>query len=394
MGYTSLDDIYNQITVNGKARLVDHNKSTAPLHTATAGWHLLAGLNGSGGAATYPGTDLLWANCDEFSGDGTTVFGIPNGGAVSPATKHVLSANVMITAAAGAPWVARLVDLQGYYRLSGANVTGTGSRALINENTVTASDSGGDLLLSYTNDFKMGTKVRFINSGGGLPGNLSADTDYWLIRQSSTTAKVATSYANYVAGTPKVAYSSAGTGTNKLWIQMRSPLGVGCEAALVVQAAPTGGGPNLTASAYDNTGVATPGTGTRAFQGTPTNGAAADAYATRITHSGSAAGRYGPFWPKQGGDTGIERINSFTLSGGSAYTGSGVLALCIIKPIDDVILELPLTNSPNRTDYVCQFPSLPKVEDGACLTWLLQSAGATTNGSPFTSSIKVGWAGS
>lgn len=384
MGFTSQDDLINQITVNGKYLRNDNFKTTAPVHTA-GGWHCLAGLGGSPNATTYPGTDLVWSNCDDFTGDGTTVFGIQHGGGVLSATKHILNVGASIVAAAGAPWQAKLVDLQGYYRLSGANVTGTGSRTLINSNTFTASSSSG-LLLTFTNDFKSGTKVRFTTTTT-LPTGLSLATDYWLIRVSATTARVATSYANYVAGTA-IAYTDAGTGTHTMTVQMpRYADGVGCEAFFVVQTQPTAGGPTLSASSYTNTA----GTAGRAFQGSVTLGATADAYATRILHSGNAAGRYGAFLPKQGGDTGIKSIESFTWSAGTAYTGTGVVALCVARPLLDI--ALPVTGMWSERDLVNQLPSLPRIYDGACLTWLLFGTGATTTASPFTSTIDVGWGG-
>jgi hypothetical protein len=384
MGFTSQDDLINQITVNGKYLRQDNFKTTAPVHTA-GGWHCLAGLGGSPNASTYPGTDLVWSSCDEFTGDGTTVLGIQHGGGVLSATKHILNVGASMVAAAGAPWQAKLVDLQGYYRLSTTNVTGTGSRAMVNSQTFTASSSSG-LLLTFASDFKSGTKVRFTTTTT-LPTGLSLATDYWLVRVSATTARVATSYANYVAGTV-VAYTDAGTGTHTMTIQMpRYADGVGCEAFFVVQTAPTAGGPNLTASSYTNTA----GTAGRAFQGSPTNGAAADAYATRILHSGNAAGRYGAFLPKQAGDTGIKSIESFTWSGGTAYTGSGVVALCIARPLLDI--ALPVTGMWSERDLVNQLPSMPRVYDGACLVWLLFGTGATTTASPFTSSIDFAYGG-
>lgn len=383
--YTSQDDLINQITSGKHYRADGLAKTTTPAHTA-GGFHCLAGLNGYPVPTTYPGTDLLWANCSEAAGDGTNIFGIPHGGIPGgTATKHILNYSKLMVAAAGAPWQAVLVDLQGYYRLSGANVTGTSGRTLINTNTFTA--DGGTDLITYANDWKTFTKVRFTNSGGALPAGLSAGTDYWLIRQSATTAQVATSYANAVAGT-FVDITGAGTGTHTLTIQMpRYQDGAGCSAFFVVQTAPTGGGPNLSASDYTNPA----GTTGRAFQGSPTMGAAADAYATRIIHSGNAAGRYGWALPLAGGDTGIARINSFTFSGGTAYTGSGVLALCIAKPLLSV--ALPVTGMPAERETINQFMSLPRVMDGACLTWLLFGTGATTNLSPFTGHLEFGWAG-
>lgn len=383
MGYTSIDDMVAQITA-GKYLRRDTAKLTAPAHTA-GGWHSTMGLAGNPVASTFPGTSLLWQNCDEFSGEGTNRLGIDTGGPPGgSATKHLLNVGASIVGAAGAPWQLKLVDLQGYYRLATTDVTGTGSRTLINTNTFTASSSSG-LLLTYTNDFASGTKVRFTTTTT-LPTGLSLATDYWLVRVSATTARVATSYANYIAGTV-IAFTDAGTGTHTLTIQMRYPNGVGCRAAFVVGTQPTAGGPNLTASSYTNSTL----TGGRAFTGSPTMGATADAYAGRIIHSGNAAGRYGPFLPLAGGDQGIASIQSFTFSTGTAYTGSGVLGLCIMRPLLD--LPVPVTGMWSERDLVNQLPSMPQVLDGACLVWLLFGTGATTAASPITSALDFGWGG-
>lgn len=385
MGFTSIDDMINQITSNGKRLRIDGlTKTTAAVHTA-GGWHLLNGLAGYPIAQTFPGTDLLFQNCCEYAGDGTNVVGPYHGGPVGPtATKHLLSIGAAMVAAAGAPWQAKLVDLQGYYRMSGANVTGTGSRTLINSDTFTASSSGG-LLLTYANDFNTFTKVRFTTTTT-LPTGLALATDYWLVRQSATTSKVATSIQNAIAGT-FIAFTDAGTGTHTLTIQMRSPNGAGVLPFFVVQTAPTAGGPTISASAYTNSS----GVGSRAFPSTPTMGAAADAYACRIIHSGNAAGRFGAFLPLMGTDAGVRKVDSFTWSGGTAYTGSGVIALCLARPIADLIL--PATGVWTERDLVNQLVSLPQIDDGACLGWMLFGTGATTTASPFMSVLEVGWGG-
>lgn len=379
MGFSSHDDLINKISTLGQYLRRDGSKLTSPVATA-GGWHNTISYAGNPVATTAAGTSLLWKNCDEFTGEGTNMIGIQNGGAVGPSsTKHVLNVGVNIVAAAGAPWQAKLVDLQGFYYLSGADVTGTGSRTLINANTFTASSSSG-LLLTYTNDFISGTKVRFTTTTT-LPTGLSLNTDYWLVRVTSTTARVATSYANYVAGTV-IAFTDAGTGTHTLTIQMpRYAFGVGCQAFWSVITAPTGGGPTLSASSYTNS---TPTAG-RAFTGSVVMNAAANAYASRIIHSGNAAGNYGPFLPLAGSDTGVASIQSFTFSAGTAYTGSGVLALCIARPILDI--SIPVTGMWSERDLVNQLPSLPQIQDGACLVWLLFGTGATTNASPINFAI-------
>jgi len=387
-GYTSQDDLINQITTNGRYRRIEIAKTLAPAHTATAGWHLMNGLAGYPAAQTFQGTtDLVFTTCTEQGGDGLgspTYPGPYHGGVVgSTYKKFLLNMGANIIAAAGAPWQIKLVDLCYYYKLSGTNVTGTSGRTCINSNTFTASSSSG-LLLTYTNDFANFSKVRFTTTTT-LPTGLSLATDYWLVRVSATTARVATSLANAIAGTV-IAYTDAGSGTHTVTMQNpRYTDGVGCEAAFVVQTAPSTGGPTLSASSYTNTD----GTAGRAFQGTPTFNAAADAYATRIPHSSNAANRYGPILPKQGADTGIKSIESFTLSAGTAYTGAGVLALCVYKPLGDLLI--PASGMYSERDFVNQLPSLPEIKDGACLGFMVYSTGATTNGSPFTANIDVGW---
>lgn len=384
MGFTSDDDLLNQATVNGKVLERDCTKSTgAAAHTA-GGWHCLAGAAGYPNGGTYPGTDLLWANCSETDGDGTTIIGAQIGGGVSPATKHLAKLGAALVAAAGAPWTLHLIDLLGYYRLSTTNVTGTGSRALINSNTFTASSSSG-LLLTFANDFRTLTKVRFTTTTT-LPTGLALATDYWLVRQSATTAKVATSFANAIAGT-FIAFTDAGTGTHTLTTRVARYGGAGVEAFFVSQTLPTGGGPNLTASSYTNQA----GTAARAFQGSPTMSATADAYATRILHSGNAAGRYGAYLPKQGADTGILSIESFTWSAGTAYTGSGVVALCLAKVLARI--QIPSSGAYIERDLRHQLFSLPQAEDGACIVPVLFSAGATNANSPLIYDKTIVWGG-
>ena len=367
---------------NGRRRSVFGSKLISPAHTA-GGWHLLAGISGDPVATTFPGTDLMFKSCSEQAGDGTNLFGIQHGGDVSPNIKHAIITAASIVAAAGAPWFAQLVDVQGYYRLSTTNVTGTGSRVLLNGETFTA--NAGTDIITYALDWNTFTKVRFTTTGT-LPAGLSLNTDYWLVRQSATTAKVASSFANALAGTT-IDITDTGTGTHTLTARVpRADGGIGVEASLVVQTAPTAGGPNMTASSYTNAA----GTAGRAFQNNPTMGAAADAYAGRILHSGNAAGRYGPFLSKQSGDTGIRSIESFTLSGGTAYTGTGVLAMVLAKPLGRPV-PIASTGMYTERELKNQIPSLPIIEPGACLAWMLMSTGATTNLSPLTFDADFIW---
>ena len=160
--------------------------------------------------------------------------------------------------------------------------------------------------------------------------------------------------------------------------------GAGCRAYISTLIAPATGGPNLSTFTYTNS---TPTTG-RTMPITVSM-AAAPAISS-IPHSGNAANRYGPFLPMASGDTGIADIESFTFSGGTAYTGTtGVLVMHLVRPL----FAMPILASgvASERDLVNQLPSLPRVVDGAHLKFLLYATGATTANSPFVASLDFAW---
>lgn len=154
MGWTSQDDLINQLTNNGKGDTVVTTKTLSSAGTAGA-WTLLAGHAGYPPAATFTGSDLVYVPTDDTWSEGT----IYHGGNVSTATKHFLSAGACCVAAAGAPWYIMAIDLVGFVPLSGTNVSTTGTKTV----TMTALGSGG------------GTGDRYAN-GEGLRMFVAADT--------------------------------------------------------------------------------------------------------------------------------------------------------------------------------------------------------------------------
>lgn len=292
MGFSSQDDLINQITVNGKSGRIDYNKTTAVAGVAGT-WTDLGTATGSIPASAYAGTSLTFVPTDDTWSEGA----VYHGGDVASATKHFLNASAAVFAAAGAPWILMCVDQVGYVPITGADVTGTGSR------TVTM------------------TPI------------------------SNTGAKV-DRHAN----------------------------GVGLRAYFSSEVAPTLGGPNLTTFTYTNQAGTTGKTlaATVGFAATPVTG--------QIPHSGNAATRYAPFLPLAVGDYGIRDFENFTLSGGTAYGGTGQLVLHLVKPLWQ--LPLPANGILTERDFVNQLPSLPQIKDGACLKFLLFQTGATTTTSP------------
>lgn len=112
----------------------------------------------------------------------------------------------------------------------------------------------------------------------------------------------------------------------------------------------------------------------------------ASAIVGHITHSGTAANNYGPFLPLASGDTGIRSVQSVTIS---AASGSGAGALVLAKPL----LSLPLTTAGvySERDLLNQLPSLPVIQDGACLTWLYFAGAATAASTNFFGHIETVW---
>ena len=126
MGFTSQDDLINQITVNGKTDSCIMQKTLNAAGMAGA-WQLLAPHNGWPVASLFTGTDLNWVDTDDTWAEGA----IWHGGDVGPATKHFLSAGANVVAAAGAPWFLMAIDLVGFVPLTGTNVSTTGTKTVV-----------------------------------------------------------------------------------------------------------------------------------------------------------------------------------------------------------------------------------------------------------------------
>lgn len=297
-GFSSMDDLINESTTNGKFLRIDWNKNFLPTTAAVGGeWHCLANGAGNPAAASIynTGTNLAFQACYDTT---TTAGGIQHGGNVSTDTKHILNASAFTASATVAPGVLMLVDLLGFYRVT--SVTTTTAQVL--DNTVT--------IPRYTD-------------GAGVQA---------FIFNNSTTAMG--------AATPNLSFNKY---TNS--------------AGTTLRATPTVLPVGKTAAA---------------------NGL--------ILYSGTGAGKYGPFVPLQGGDAGVRSIQELTIS--TSYV-SGTFSIALCKPL----LTLPITTLgvAAERDLVNQMPSMPRIVDGACLTWLWYSGAATPTNSSFFGHIDVAW---
>lgn len=287
MGFSSTDDWVNEVTTNGKTTgVIISNKITGASAYTAGRWYDMSNLNGFPVANAWAGTALAWKTCDETTGNGTQIFGLPNGGAVSTDTKHMALASVCTAVATGVPAFIQWVDLQGYW-----------------------------------------------------PG----------ISLNSAVAQTLT-------GTPTLRYAS----------------GAGCRLYGVVTTASGATAHNIAVS-YTDQGGATGNT-------LPVTVAmTASAIAGHIGHTGTAANNYGPFLPLANGDTGVQNVASVTMS---AASGSGVMALCLARPLG---LPIPITTLGvlGEREFFTQAPSLPRVVDGACLVPLIFAGAAVAASTNF-----------
>jgi hypothetical protein len=376
-GFTSLDDLINEMTVNGKFYRADWNKLTHAVGAEAAGlWYAFPHSTGNPPAMTLGavGTNLAWHPAYD-----RTTGAIPNGGYVSPDQKHLINASAFSAATTTMPMVFMLVDMLGWYPVT--TTTTTGNQALVNSKTFTATAATPSVLtLAATWDMQTGTCIR-LTTTGTLPTGMSLATNYYWNRTGAGTGNIATSLSNLLAGT-YVAASDTGTGTHTatMYIDRAPTNGAGVQAFITPSVALGAGTPNIQLTYTDqdgNTGATTPTT-------LPISNASAPI--GQIEYSGTAAGKYGPFVPLASGDSGIRLVEQFSYS---ATHTSGITNVVLCRPI----LTLPMTTVgvAAERDLLNQVPSLPRIYDGACLVWLGYAGAATPVSSGFYGHLDFAW---
>lgn len=390
-GFTSKDNEIDNMSAQGKSWFNTFSKQFNPTAPAVANeWHTL--FRGGG----YPqadaifdtGTNLVFQSlCDQTTNAGCIYHG-GNIGANGDGFK-ILTAGMAVTGAGTVvPATLMIVDVLGWIRVT--SVTTTTAQNVIwpiptDRETVTFSSSSG-LLMTYTNDYQSFTKVRFNNSGGALPTGLSALTDYWTVRVSATTARIATSFANAIAGTV-IAFTDAGSGTNTFDVKLpRTTAGEQVNAIFFnPQATALGAGtPQLTLGYTNSAAVAA--------RATPTSPSApigkTAATNSHILYSGATgAGKFGPFVPLQAADAGIRSIQ--TIRNNATYT-SGMYSVALVRRV--AVIPVQVLGQAVMMDFTSNmYPSYPKIEDGAALYGILKSGVATPANSAIDFDLVFGW---
>ena len=382
-GFSSMDNFINNVSANGFFKRVDWNKNFLPTTAAVAGeWHCLARGGGNPGADSLynTGTNLTFQPVSDTTNNAA---GIQHGGNVSPYYKHVINASSFSAAVTTMPSIAMLVDLIGFYRVT--TTTTITSQAVTNTlsafSTFTA-DASTDII-THTNINLMNLTRVQVSTTTTLPAGLSAATNYFVIKVTDLTCKLATSYANAVAGT-QINITDAGTGTHTMnTLYPRYTDGSGVQAFMWANnATPLGAGvPNLSLPTYTNSKQV----GSKATPLVLPIGKTA-APNGLVLYSGTGVGKYGPFMPLAAGDAGIAQVDNIQLS--ATYT-SGEFSVGICVPI----LTMPMTTIgvACERDFVNMIPSFPRIYDGANLQWLLYSGANTPTNSAFYGHIDLAW---
>jgi len=380
-GFASRDQII-QAQTNGQVWRADWSKNFNPTAAAVANeWHTLFRGNGNPGpdAIFDAGTNLLFQGVTDAT---TNAASVPHGGNVQPTYyKYLIGGSAVSAAATAQPSVVTLIDVVGFYRVT--SVTTATAQSTTNTlgfgDTFTADASTDIITMTSTanipSNILTGTRVR-LTTTTTLPAGLALATDYYVIRVTDSTFKLATSYANAIAGTA-INITDAGTGTHTMSrLLPRYTNGAGLNAMFINPAATAMGAatPNLSLGYTNSSQV-----GSRATPTVLPVGKTAASNSHILYTGATGAGKYNYAVPRASGDSGIAQID--TIQNSVSYV-SGTYTVVLYKEL----ARFPVTTLgvAAERDFLNQLPSLPRIYDGAALYFLVGSGAATPANSAFS----------
>ncbi len=387
-GFSSHDQIIQALS-NGQNFKCSWGKNFNPTAAAVANeWHtLFRGAGNPGADALFnTGTNLAF---QAVKTDTTSAACLQIGGNVQPTyNKYLLSGSAVSAAATSTPAIVTLVDVIGFYRVT--SVTTTSAQATANtlsqSDTFTADDTTD--ICTYTSTANVpsniltGTRTR-LTTTTTLPAGLSLATDYYVIRLSDTTFKLATSYANAVAGTA-IDITSTGTGTHTIsWLLPRYTNGAGVQAIFF--------NPNSTAmgAATPNLSLGYTNSAQTTSRATPTVlpiGKTAASNSHILYTGATGTGKYNYTMPLQSGDAGIAEIN--TIQNSVSYV-SGEYCVALLKEI--ARFPLATLGLAAERNLLFEMPSMPRIYDNAALYFLVGSGLATPASTAFSGHLDFVW---
>lgn len=389
-GFSSNDQIIQALSA-GQAWNAPFGKNMQPTTVCVANeWHMLA--RGAGN----PPSDALFDTGANLTfipvSENTTSAGcLQHGGDVQASgyNKYLLSGHAVTAAATMAPGTLAILDVIGYYRVTTVTTaTAQATTNTISTRTATFTADAGTNIMTYTSvtslpsNLLTGTRVRCTTTTT-LPAPLATATDYYLIRIDNGTYKLATTYANAIAGT-EIDITTTGTGTHTLnWVLPRYTNGAGVQAIIFnPSATPLGGAtPNMSLG-YTNSAQVT----TRATPTVLPIGKTACPNSQIIYTGATGTGKYNYMMPLQAGDAGIAEIN--TIQNSISYV-SGSYTVALVKELGRFpISTLGLASERN---FLFEYPSMPRIYDGAAIYFAWGSGAATPVSSAVSGQLNFVW---
>lgn len=388
-GFASNDQIINALSLGQKFD-ASFGKNFNPTAAAVANeWHMMA--RGAGNPAADAifdaGANLTFQAVEDST---TNAGALQHGGNVQASNfyKFLLSGHIVSAAATVVPCTVAILDVIGFYRVT--SVTTTTAQATTNtlgRSATFTADAGTDLM-TYTSTTNLpsniltGTRVR-LTTTTTLPAPLATATDYYVIRMSDTTFELATSYANAITGT-QIDITTTGTGTHTItWLLPRYTNGAGVQAIFFNPAATAMGAatPNLSLGYTNSAQVASRATPTVLPIG---KSAASNSH---ILYTGATGtGKYNYMTPLQSGDSGIAEIN--TIQNSTSYV-SGTYTVALVKEIGR--FPLSTLGLASERNFLFEYPSMPRIYDGAALYFALGSGVATPVSSAISGLLTFLW---
>lgn len=387
-GIASHDQLINAQS-QGQTYRANWGKNFNPTTAAVANeWHTLFRGNGNPGpdALFNTGTNLAFQAVKDNT---TSAASIQHGGNVQPTYYKYLANGSAVTAAATVvPGTLALVDVIGFYRVTSVTTaTAQSTSNTLGQSDTFTADAGTDTCTwtstaSIPSNVLTGTRVR-LTTTGTLPAGLATATNYYVIRATDTTFKLATTFANARAGT-QIDITDAGTGTHTVtWLLPRYTNGAGVQAIIFnPNATPLGAAtPNMSLG-YTNSEQTT-------SRATPTVlpiGKTAASNSIIVYTGATGVGKYNYNVPLQSGDAGIAEVN--TIQNSVSYV-SGEYTVALVKEL--ARFPLSTLGLAAERNFVFEMPSLPRVYDGAALYFLWGSGVATPANSAFSGHLDLVW---
>jgi hypothetical protein len=365
-GFSSIDDFVTEVTTNGKFWRQEFVKSTGGTVQAVGRWYDFWVMAGNPPAALYSGTTKTFVACDSTPVRITSGTATAASAVITTSNTSGLAIGMLVSGSAGTVTIPANVY-----------ITAISTNTSFTISSVTGGSSTGtpDVTCAFPTIWHGG------NVSADLKSLVNFGAYYYAAAFGPNILSLVDVLGYYPINTTDLNSTTQRVLNNTITLP-RYTTGAGVRAYFVTTVAPTAGGPNLTEFTYTNQAGVTGRTCPVApsFGATPIVG--------HLPTSDTGALKF-QFLPLAAGDSGIRSVQSFTCSGGTAYTGSGAAALVLCKPITS--LPITVNGVASERNLMMQCPSLPQIVDGACLNLLNFASAATTANTNVYGYLEAAW---